>query len=493
MKNNNVNSTNLPSIDVIIVNYNGIKYLPDCLESLFLSQYPSFRVIIVDNASSDNSVKWIKKNYHQVTVIKNKINEGFGKANAKGIEYGDSPYFALLNNDTKVDRNWLIKLVEVMENNFYCATACSKLLFMNNPEVINASGGGMNIIGYGYDHNLFSNNKRASHKIKDVFFATAAACLIRRCHYNSINGFDLSFFMYHEDVDLGWRMNLMGYTVKYVPDSVVYHAFGGTSMKSGSMQFRNRLGLRHALRSLLKNYEITTLKYILPLFCHININNFKAGIATGFFRALLWNLLWLPDTVIKRCRVQRSRKKSDKKLSSLIWQDVQLPVQFPDYSIQNRKSFKNKSVGEDEINIADNTTCHLGYGWYACEPYFKDPSVVYRWTREEAIFFFRYSGRDGLLRLKVLGLSKLLGIKRAFTIYLTQYDTLSSLPICLKYFFTIESDHWESFDILLSGKPGYVEVRISVAKTWSPHEIFNNKDYRQLGMGVTATIESICN
>ncbi|MBF0573889.1 MAG: glycosyltransferase family 2 protein [Desulfamplus sp.] len=348
-----ISSVDLPSIDIIIVNYNGMDYLPTCLESLFSSEYPKFSVIVVDNNSSDKSVDWIKSNYPQVAVIKNKENEGFGKANLRGIKYGNSPFFVLLNNDTKVDPEWLLPLMAIMQKEPLCAAACSRLMFMDRPNVINAAGGGMNFVGYGYDHDIFStvphqhpylsdslslsskiatNNSVSQllapdfYKTKEVFFPTAAACLIRRSAFDDIGGFDSSFFMYHEDVDLGWRFHLRGYSVKYIPQSVVFHAFGGTSLKSGSLYFRNRLGLRHALRSLLKNYEINTLKRVIPIFCQLGINNFRAGIPTGFFRAIIWNFLRLPETIIQRARVQRYRKVTDKELEPLIWQDIALPV-----------------------------------------------------------------------------------------------------------------------------------------------------------------------
>jgi len=352
-------SIELPPIDIIIVNYNGIDYLPGCLETLFASEYPKFSVIVVDNNSVDNSVNWIKGNYPQVAIIQNRKNKGFGKANLRGIRYGNAPFFALLNNDTKVDPNWLLPLVDVMQRETLCAAACSRLMFIDKPQVINAAGGGMNFVGYGYDHDIFSIAPSAApslstsscissepsgqlctspdfYRIKDVFFPTAAASLVRRSAFDGIGGFDSSFFMYHEDVDLGWRFHLKGYSVKYIPESVVFHAFGGTSLKSGGMNFRNRLGLRHALRSLLKNYEINTLKRVIPIFCQLGINNFRAGIPTGFFRAILWNIVRLPDTIIQRAKIQKHRKVTDKELSSLIWQDIALPVNVPEH-IQRRE------------------------------------------------------------------------------------------------------------------------------------------------------------
>jgi len=497
-----MNQNQLPSIDIIIVNYNGMDYLPSCLKALFSSQYPPFSVIVVDNHSVDESVNWIKANYPEVILIENRRNIGFGNANLKGIHHGSAPFFALLNNDTRVDSNWLLPLVNMMKKDPLCAAACSRLLFMDHPEVINAAGGGMNFVGYGYDHDIFSIASSASTEIKEVFFPTAAACLIRRSAFDDIDGFDRAFFMYHEDVDLGWRFHLRGYSVKYIPQSVVFHAFGGTSLKSGSMHFRNRLGLRHALRTLLKNYEIERLKQVVPLFCKLSINNFLAGIPTGFFRALFWNFLRIPDTIIKRVRIQRRRRVADKELFPLIWQDVYLPVQFPDYQINNISSFIQKYNKNNVIDLIDTRSCNLGYGWHSCELYFGDGQTLYRWTREQAKFFFWHSGKESVLKLKVLGLSELLGGKRAFSIELRWVDqdgdgkdeaveNMMCSSKSVRGSFTVNSDQWECFEIPFSGSEGAVEVHISVESTWSPHEKFNNRDYRRFGIGVASA--EICN
>lgn len=497
-----MNQNQLPHIDIIIVNYNGIEYLPVCLEALCASEYPDFSVIIVDNNSTDKSVDWIKTNYPDVMVIQNRVNEGFGKANQQGIMHSNSPFFALLNSDTKVDPKWLLPLARTIRDEPLCAAVCSKLLFMNYPEVINAAGGGMNFVGYGYDHDIFSVAAVASSEIKDVFFPTAAACLVRRSAFDHIDGFDDSFFMYHEDVDLGWRFHLMGYSVKYIPDSAVYHAFGGTSLKSGSMHFRNRLGLRHALRSLLKNYEIETLKRVLPVFFQLSIRNFMAGIPTGFFRALFWNFLMMPDTIIKRSRVQRQRKLTDKEISWLIWQDVYLPAYFPDYRINTIDTFTQNHINNNhtDIDLIDNKNCNLGFGWHSCETCSDGSHTLFRWTREGAQFFFWNSDQDSILTLKVLGLSDLLGMKREVIVELTypskdnpdedRYQPENIKEHCkrTRHHFNICSDQWEYIEIPLSGSPGTVEVQIFPSSTWSPHKKFNNSDYRRLGIGVASAI-----
>ena len=471
----------LPPIDVIIVNYNGMHFLPACLNSLFASDYPDFSVIVVDNASSDGSVGWIKDNYPDVMLIENQVNEGFGRANTAGILRGTAEFVVFLNSDTRVAKNWLCPLVAVMLKYENCGAVCSKLVFMDHPELINAAGGGMNFVGFGYDIDMFSLTDGASVQTKNVLFPTAAACMVRRSAFKDVGGFDSQFFMYHEDVDLGWRLNLMGYFVKYVPQSLVWHAFGGTSLKTGSMRFRNRLGLRHALRSLIKNYELGTLFKVLPVFSSLCIKNFLSGIPTGFFAALLWNLLKLPSTILERSRVQRYRKVSDCRLSHLIWQDIHLPVQFPDYKLKTFNEYVLNPGDKFVIDLISPHSFNLGYGWHCKELFFKDMTTYFRWSRQAAVFYFWYSGGESVINIEILGLASVVGRKRKFSV---QIQGLSgqgfmSLPGC-----EIQSDVWEHFRIPYQGIPGPVSVKITVHDPWIPHEKFMNMDYRLLGIGV---------
>jgi len=321
--------SSLPAVDIIIVNYNGIGFIEACLESLLQTEYPSFNVILVDNGSSDGSVELVKRKYPGVQIILNNANLGFGKANAIGINSGRADFIALLNNDTVVDKGWLSPLVGAMLEDCSLASACSKLLFMDNRRVINGVGGGMNFLGYGFDIGIYENDDGAYEEVREVFFPCAAACLLRRSAYEDVGGFDPKFFMYHEDVDLGWRFWLKGYRVKCIPRSFVYHAFGGTSLRAGSMEFRNNLGLRHAMRSLIKNYERGTLLKVLPLFISLGIRTTIKHRTWGFLRCVSWNLMMLPDTLSERRRIQRERTVSDRAISSLMWQKIHLPVNYP--------------------------------------------------------------------------------------------------------------------------------------------------------------------
>lgn len=465
----------LPAVDIITVNFNGIRYLDACLGSLFETEYPDFRVILVDNGSSDGSVELVRQKYPLVKIIMNDKNLGFGKANEVGINAGKSDFIALLNNDTVVDKRWLLTLVNSMLEDESVASACSKLLFMNNPGVVNGVGGGMNFLGYGFDMGMYDNDSGSPGKIRDVFFPCAAACLIKRAAFEEVGGFDHKFFMYHEDVDLGWRFRLRGYRVTCVPESVVYHAFGGTSMKAGGMEFRNNLGLRHALRSLIKNYEAKTLLKVLPVFMLLGIRTAVRKKDPVFIRCILWNLRALPDTLRERRHTQRSRKVSDQALLPLIWQHIHLPVYYPDYELSTMESFAGGANKRGFVDMSDERWKNLGNGWHKMDIYFGDGRTRYRWTRDEAVFYLWNKYGSGSLSIEVLALAALLKKERKIFVSVNNGQPRE---------FIVTSDDWEKIVVPYSGAKGPLEVKIKAEDTWSPDELLRNGDTRRLGVGV---------
>lgn len=464
-----------PSVDIIIVNYNGLQYIETCLDSLFKTEYPYFSAILVDNGSTDGSMEFVKEKYPQVQLILNNKNLGFGKANTIGMKAGKSDFVAFLNNDTKVDKGWLTPLVATLVENNSIAAVCSKLLFMENPHVINGVGGGMNYLGYGYDISTYENDDGTFSEARDVFFPTAAACLVRRSAFEEIGGFDKRIFMYHEDVDLGWRFWLSGYRVRCVPASFVFHAFGGTSLKSTNMEFRNNLGLRHALRSLIKNYELRTLVSTLPVFISLGVRTTVKKKSLEFVKCILWNIGVLPDTIRERLRVQKSRKVSDKDLSSLIWQHIKLPVQYPDYDVLSLKTFASMGNKRNPVAVADSQSRNLGYGWYGVEIYFGDSKTRYRWTKDEAVLYIWNKYGEGTISMDVLALSSLLKRHRKIWVSINSKH---------EHEFTIKSDNWQEISMPYNGPRGPLEIKIKTEDTWVPHNLFANGDKRRLGVGL---------
>jgi GT2 family glycosyltransferase len=465
----------LPEVEVIIVNYNGRQHIPACLGSLFRTDYPHFTVTMVDNASKDGSVEWTKSKYPSVKIIQNEKNLGFGRANNIAVKAGQEPIVCFLNSDTVVDRNWLRPLIRVLMEDPSNMAACSKLLFMKTPRVLNGVGGGINHVGYGYDIGIFEIDDGRFDGTREVFFPCAAACALKRAAFLSVDGFDEKFFMYHEDVDLGWRLHLVGGHVKCVPDSVVYHAFGGTSPKSSSMVFRNNLGQRHAIRSLLKNYEMTTLVKILPLVVALGLRDTLRGRSLSFVRASLWNIKLLPDTIRERVKVQGGRIVGDGFISSLIWRHISLPVRFPDYQVMNLESFSAGKNKRPFIEMSEGRWENLGYGWHGIETYFGDGKTKYRWSKDEAVLYLWSKGGPGRVSLEVLGLSRTIGRPRELSVSVNGEGAFS---------FVLQSDGWEKVSLPYAGKPGPLEIKIRVRDCWCPADHFRNGDNRHLGIGL---------
>src|SRR4030042_2381631 len=245
-----------PLISIITVNLNGKDYLSTCLDSIKNLNYPKdkIEVTVVDNGSADGSVQFLAGSYPEIKVIKNDFNKGFAVANNQGARAADGIYIAFLNNDTKVDANWLIELLKPVYKDKETVCAGSKVLSMDG-KTLDFVGGMVNFEGKGFqiDYGLDSQ--------KDIYdentyqpFVNGGAMLVNRQVFLDAGGFDEDFFAYYEDVDFGWRLWVLGYRVVFAPKSIVYHVHHGTSKIFSEDKLRF-LKERNALYSVFKNYD----------------------------------------------------------------------------------------------------------------------------------------------------------------------------------------------------------------------------------------------
>ena len=215
-----------PLVSIVVVNYNGLKDLKLCFDSLYNLNYKNFELIFVDNNSQDNSVDFIRKNYPIVKIIELKKNYGFARGNNIGVAEASGEYIVLLNNDTVVDKNWLTELVKVAEQSNNIGIIGSKNYYYHDKtEIFYAIGtcdkfGNTGNIGHKKRDNVLFNTQM------NCFFVCGAALMIKRELYEKINLFDPNYFAYFEDVDLCWRAIISGYDVVYVPKSFIYHKVG---------------------------------------------------------------------------------------------------------------------------------------------------------------------------------------------------------------------------------------------------------------------------
>ncbi len=275
-------TTSPPLVSVIIVNYNGVALLDDCLTSVFATDYHPLEVVLVDNGSTDGSVAFVRSRFPDVRLLVQEENLGFAGGNNRGVESSTGEYVVLLNTDTRVEPGWVNALLELLQDPAV-AVVTSRVVTEDVPERFYTKNGTLNFLGY--------NIMRVFDDLSLVFFAGGASLMFRK----QIVGkpFLDEYFLYHEDVYLSWRMRLAGYTIRMAQASSVHHIGSVTAARQASAlvtfyQERNRL-----LNALLL-FEISTLLRLLPLFLADGVVklalSFVAGRKSpaGIIRAYVW-------------------------------------------------------------------------------------------------------------------------------------------------------------------------------------------------------------
>jgi GT2 family glycosyltransferase len=315
----------VPLVSVIIVNYNGIMYLDECLSSLMMQTYPAIEIIFVDNGSSDDSVEYVKNNFPFVEIIANKENLGFAKGNNIGIKAAKGDFIATLNNDTKVSTQWMEELAKALifdENAGICA---SKMLFMDAPEKINSTGICISRSGACWDRGMFEYDSGQYDSLNDVFGACAGAAMYRKSMLDEIGYFDEDFHAYMEDADLSFRARLSGWKCLYVPNAVVYHAHGGTA--GYGSDYTIYYGNRNIIWNSVKNYPTKLLITSLPWIIGRNLAVIPYYILKGHARAILRSkidaLKGIPKILAKRRVCQENEAEILKYLRT--WADIPTP------------------------------------------------------------------------------------------------------------------------------------------------------------------------
>jgi GT2 family glycosyltransferase len=319
----NAPSITSPQATVVIINYNGRRFLDELLDSLQRQSLREFETLMIDNASSDDSAGYVRNNYPRVKVLAQDANLGFARAGNLGVQAAQAPFVAMLNTDIRLDPRWLEELLAVGRAGAETAAVASKLRLYHKPEVLNGVGGCMNYLGYTWDRGMFEEDKGQYDEPAEVLFASAGAALFRRSAYLQARGFDERFFMYHEDVDLCWRFWILGHRVRTAPQAIAYHHFGASTKQEKSLMWRELMGERNNIRALLKNYEPRNLRRALARLLLLKQPRKRKF---GQVWNLAWNLRQLPDTLNQRRRIQRNRRRSDSELEHLIVQSPHVPV-----------------------------------------------------------------------------------------------------------------------------------------------------------------------
>ena len=254
----------MAEITIIIPNYNGEKYIADCLDSLMTQTMSDFKTLIIDNASPDKSDMIIEEKYPWAELVRMDQNYGFARAVNEGIKRTTTKYLILLNNDTKAEPEFVEELYKAIEKDDKIFSVGAKMLQMFNPDKIDDAGDLYCALGWAYglgkDH-----NKKKYEKEANVFSACAGAAIYRKAIFEEIGYFDEFHFTYLEDVDVGYRARIMGYKNRFTPKAVVYHAGSGAT-GSRYNPFKVRISARNSWYVIYKNMPTLQIIINLPFF-----------------------------------------------------------------------------------------------------------------------------------------------------------------------------------------------------------------------------------
>jgi GT2 family glycosyltransferase len=256
-------------------------HLPACLDSLRLQTYPadSMEVIVVDNGSADDPTGEIHARFPTARVIRNSTNLGFAVGNNRGAAEATGHYLVFLNDDTRVEPDWLVELVGTARRRRAAAVASCIVDWSGSS--IDFIEGLVNFEGKGFQLHYGAQVDSFKREEKPLFFPCGCAMLMDRDLFNQVGGWDEGTFAYYEDVELGWRLHVLGFEVWSSPKAVVYHKHHGTSEQWPEPP-RQRLYERNALRILLRLLELDSLTRALPAALMLAAD--RALLASGFSR-----------------------------------------------------------------------------------------------------------------------------------------------------------------------------------------------------------------
>ena len=331
------------SVSVIIVNWNGQKFIAECLDGLRKQTYKDYSIVLVDNASVDGSLELVHKEYPEVKTITLAENLGFAVANNRAIQLIGTEYVALINNDAVPHAGWLENLLKALEGNPGAGMAASKMLLYDCPDIIDRAGDIYTTAGTA----LLNGRGETSHNFNNlawVFGACAGAAVYRKRMLDDIGLFDEDFFLVYEDVDLSFRAQLRGYRCIYVPDAIVYHKAGGSIGDDSpiSIYYSHRnlewVYIHNMPRKLVLRTILSHLIYDASAFFFFTVK----GRSFEFVKAKWDALRGLKRALKKRKCIQDGRKVTDRYIWNLFTKEKFIPR-------INRRLLKNSYLESKKV------------------------------------------------------------------------------------------------------------------------------------------------
>jgi GT2 family glycosyltransferase len=322
----------MTEISVVIPNFNGMRFLPTCLDSLRRQTFAGAEIILVDNGSTDDSVSYVAEHYPEVIVVRLERNFGFCRAVNEGIRRGRGRYVALLNNDTEVDRLWLAELYQALQTNPQVGFCACRMINYFRRGVLDGAGDCFprSARPFKRGHGEEVGKKYTAPEL--VFGASGGAAIYRKELFASVGYFDEDFFSYLEDVDLSFRAQLGGFKCLYVPTAVVYHMEGGTivgdidrlqTAARRDTDEKTYLLARNKIYVIVKNLPFHLLVKHFPYILWGSITSlayhlFKSGYALDFLSGTLRGFLDARRFSVKRRAIQKTRQLGTKEIEQLI-------------------------------------------------------------------------------------------------------------------------------------------------------------------------------
>ncbi len=284
-----------PKVSIVILNWNGRKYLEQFLPSVLLTNYANYEVIVADNGSADDSISFLETHYAGIRLIRFTENYGFAKGYNEALKQVQADYYVLLNSDAEVQPGWLQPMINLLESDKKIAACQPKILSYKNKtmfEYAGAAGGWLDKYGYpfakGRVFDICEEDKGQYDQTEPIFWASGAALFIRPSVFHEMKGFDEYFFAHQEEIDLCWRIQLAGYKIYSCSSSVVYHVGGGTLPRGNSL--KTYLNFRNNRIMMSKNLPLSRKLWVMPARNFLDGVSAWKGLLTGdggYFIAIL--------------------------------------------------------------------------------------------------------------------------------------------------------------------------------------------------------------
>ncbi|NGM61559.1 glycosyltransferase family 2 protein [Sphingobacterium sp. SGG-5] len=322
--------TEYPKVAVVILNWDGRFFLEKFLPSVYNSTYPNIEFVLGDNASTDDSVDFVRKTYPNITIIQNPSNYGFAGGYNRILEHVGADYFILLNSDVEVTPGWIEPMIQLMEQEGYAAVQPKIKSYHQKThfEHAGAAGGAIDTFGYPFCRgrilHICEEDQGQYDQNAEVFWASGAALCIKSTAWQEVGGFDEDFFAHMEEVDLCWRLKKLGYKIGYAFESTVYHVGGGTLKTSNPrktyLNFRNNLMMLQKNLSFGQAFLILQCRLWLDLFAIIRfLFEGKRRDAWAVSRAHQSFCLHFFRTAAKRKKPRTPENKTGKYKKCIIW------------------------------------------------------------------------------------------------------------------------------------------------------------------------------